>query len=435
MNCKPAVSGTNLRSLLTSLFIVSILYGDVWLGITVPVSMLLLPIVFLVYAKESTFSSIPRGCILLLGMVVPVAFQFALGRPLKGKPDAAVYLPIAYSAATMFVLQNAALTEKTLWRALTAGGTVTAVVMFLMMSFIPAGGFLVPGQNFYATVTNYDRALEEKWRTQQSGGSQRAPTMTPAELGQENSEFEDSFYTLKRRIKNALGHSNYIAAFFVFLFTVSLFHQRWFAVVLFALLTLATLSRFSMIFLGFAVGLWLLHRRRVSPVILAVGTLASGVLIMLVVLFVARQFDSLLPISVSNRSVYWESAVDIIAAHPVIGAPRSHILEEFNRNIIWNPHNVLLWVSSIAGILGLTFYLLYLFVGLAEIHRRISSSSFWTGVFFGFVILLTWSLIEPVAMTPAFEVLFASLYALARNHVVMPSAPPITVPRARPANA
>ena len=434
MRFKTAVLGPNLRSHLISLFIVSILYGDVWLGMTVPLSMLVLPIVFLAYAKAGTFSNIPPGCTLLLAMVVPVAFQFALGRPLNGKPDVVVYLPIVYAAATIFVLQSAALTDKALWRALTVGGVVTAVVMVLMVSFIPAGKFLVPGQNFYATVTTYERSLDEKARTQQSG-TQRTPTMTPEELGLQNSEFEVGFYALKRSIKNALGISNYISAFFVFLFTVSLFHQQRFAVALFALLTVATLSRFGVIFLGLAVGVWLLHRRRVNPVTLAVGALGSGVLVMLVVLFVARQFDSLLPTSVSNRSVYWESAVDVIAAHPVVGAPRSHILEEFDRNIIWNPHSVLLWVTSIAGFLGLTFYLLYLFVGLAEIHHRISYSSVWTGVFFGFVILLTWSLIEPVAMTPAFEVLFASLYALARNHVVMPAAALRTMSPLAPVNA
>src|SRR5215203_2576720 len=111
MRLKAAVLGPNVRSHLTSLFIVSILYGDVWLGITVPVAMLLLPLVFAVHAKAGTFSSIPRGCILLMGIVVPIAFQFALGRPLHGKSDVVVYLPIAYAAATMFVLQNAALAE------------------------------------------------------------------------------------------------------------------------------------------------------------------------------------------------------------------------------------------------------------------------------------------------------------------------------------
>lgn len=39
-----------LRAALAGSFLVSIFYGDIWLGITVPVAMLLLPFVFIVYA-------------------------------------------------------------------------------------------------------------------------------------------------------------------------------------------------------------------------------------------------------------------------------------------------------------------------------------------------------------------------------------------------
>lgn len=423
MRVTASVFGTDFRSILTSLFIVSVLYGDVWLGITVPVSMLFLPFLFLASRKGLRFSSLPLGCAVLLGMALPVAFQYALGQPLRGKSDAVVYLPVVYAVATMFVLQLTMLPQNLVWRALVTGGIVTAAVMLVMMGFFPRGVFLLPGQDFYATHVKYERSIIERWRAQQSKDAfgrassegPRLPTMTAAELGEENSQFENGLYSAKRSIKNALGTSNYISAFFVFLFTVSLFHQRWPTATLFAALTLLTLSRLSVLFLGFAILLWLLDRRGFSPTRLAVAVLTSGGVALLTVLLISREAPWVLPISATNRSSAWSTAVDIIAKHPLLGAPRSQFLEEFNLDIIWSPHNVLLWIAAIAGLLGLTFYLLYLFVALSEIRRTIPRSSVWTGVFFGFVVLLTWSLLEPIAMTPAFEVLFAALYMLARN--------------------
>jgi O-antigen ligase/polysaccharide polymerase Wzy-like membrane protein len=419
------VFATDARTAVTALFIVSILYGNIWLGITIPVSILLLPLVFFAYVKVNTFRNIPAGALLLLGMAVPIALQWAVGRPPVGKPDAVVYLPLLYAIATMIGLQSASLPERMVWRSLTLGGVITALVMLVMMAFVPSGRYLIPGQDAWMTQLKYQQSRLETQRrhlaTGGEGGAARSATgdaegkLAPAELGLENSSFETGFYDVKRSVRNALGTSNYIAAYFVFLFTVSLFYGGWISRSLLALATLATFSRFGVLFLGFAVVLWMLSRRGVKSTTLTVGALVFGLVIVVGTSIVGGYFDSYLPTSVNIRTKYWKTGVDVVAQHPLIGAPRSHILEQFNLNITWNPHNSLLWVIAFSGVLGLFFYVSFLLVSLARIHRNIPGSPLWAGVFFGFVILVMWSFVEPIALTPAFDVLLAALYAVARN--------------------
>ena len=356
-------------------------------------------------------------------MAAPVAMQFALGRPLNGKSDVVVHLPIVYALVTMFLLQRVELRATAIWRSLVIGGYVTAGAMVLTMLFVPVGTFLIPGQDFSATQRNYQLAAEQRASEQTTTASDAgAPAegnrvkkgiLSEAELGMRLSQFERGFYRFKRTVRNALGQSNYIAAFFVFLFAVALFYDRWVAATTFALLAIGTLSRFGVAFLGLTTFLWILHRRGVRPVVLAAGTLALGTTLMVGLMFAVGTMA--VPTSVAVRGAYWQNALEVISVNPLVGAPRSYILERFDLNILWNPHNVLLWVSSLAGIIGAVFYTAFLFVALREIHGRATISPVWAGVFFGFIVLLTWSLFEPVALTPAFELLLAALYTLARN--------------------
>lgn len=417
--------GTDLRTALVGFFLVSIFYGDVWLGITVPVSMLLLPFVFIAFADVNIFKGIPLGFVVLLGMALPIVLQFAAGRPLAGKSDAVVFLPIAYALATMLALRHAEMPAQLIWRALVVGGGISAAVMTLMMLFVPVGHFLVPGQNLYATQHAYQEAAKQGERepvarrgTASDAGSADdfdygRVTKAPLEIEGERTEFEHGFYGFKRKIRNALGQSNYIAVFFVFLFAVAFFQARWTTATVFALLTMATLSRFGVGFLGLTLFLWVLYRRGFTRAVLAAGILGLGLLVMFAAILAAGTMA--LPTSLLNRITYGQSAIDVIAAHPLVGAPRSYVLDRFGLDILWNPHNVLLWVSSLAGIIGLVFYVGFLVLALIEIDRRARTSPMWTGVFFGFVVLLMWGLFEPVAFTPAFELLLAALYTLARN--------------------
>ena len=434
------------RAIIVVVFLVSILYGDVWLGITVPVSMLLLPVVFLLYIKDTRVARIPPGFVLLLGLAVPIACQALLGRPVQGKSDAVVYLPIAYSMATMFVLQSVRLSEVFVWRSLLAGGIVTSIAMLSTAAFLPTDRYLVPGQNFALTQSLYRQQAVEAWRARQKEElrteSSREPrrreghraaeekrpqdhrlgadendiaALSGAELGLTISPFESGFYGYKRLMRNALGQSNYIAVFLVFLFTVSLFYLRLPAAGFFGVAAAGTLSRTALVFMVIATCLWLLSRRGVRTRALATATLAVGVAGVVAVLVLSGPFVAYLPTSITNRSASLQGAFAVVTAHPIVGAPRSHILQEFNLNIVWTPHNFLLWAASLFGVIGLIVYVAFLVVCLVEIQRQSDTSPMWRGIFIGLVLLIAWGLLEPVALTPAFDVLLAALYTLARN--------------------
>jgi hypothetical protein len=285
------------------------------------------------------------------------------------------------------------------------------------MLVVPAGRFLVPGQDFYTTQVTYERAREEKAARQppEASGDNKGRLPPTVDFERKTSSFEGGYYNIKGLVRNALGHSNYISVYFVFLFTVGLFYGSRLYAGLFASATLVTLSRFGVVFLAVSVLLWMLHRKGVRSTMLMAGTLVFGLLMMAGIIIATGLFDFFLPTSVLARNLYWRSGLEVIARHPWIGAPRSLILEQFNFNIIWNPHNLLLGVGSFSGLIGLTFYVSFLFVSLSSIHRRIARSPLWAGVFFGFVVLLTWSLFEPIALTPAFEILLAALYMVSRR--------------------
>ncbi len=99
----------------------------------------------------------------------------------------------------------------------------------------------------------------------------------------------------------------------------------------------------------------------------------------------------------------------------MIGSPRSDILDTFDLSIVWTPCNGALWVAAVTGLIGAAFYFGFVWVALAEIRRMATTSRLWAGLFVGFVTLLTWSLFEPISLTPTFDVLLAAHYAVARR--------------------
>jgi hypothetical protein len=429
------------RILLPALFLVAILYGDIWIGVTIPLAILVLPLMFLAFPPRSLSfrGAVPVGAILLAGIVFSVVLQMASGHPIAGKEDAVVFLPIAYGVLTIIVFRRTTLPDEVIWRALVAGGLLTGAVMIVLALVLEPGQFLIPGQNYVQT----DQAFQQARSAQPSVARGTAPpsavgTAPPPAVGTApapavgtappptlvaapaptfdftptTDESTTSFYETKELVKNALGRSNYIAVFFVILFTVALFRQSWFAVV-FAVLAASTLSRFAVLFIACAAVLWWLSRRQLRTNWLVVGFLSAS-LVGVAAMLVVAQFVSL-PASFSARVEYWQSGIVVGAYSPIFGMPRSEILDVFNFSIVWNPHNLLLWALAISGLIGLGLYLAYLFVALSAIYESSKTSKLWSGVFFGLVAALSWSLVEIIAMTPAFDILLACLYCLARN--------------------
>jgi len=407
--------GMRWRVVLPALFLVAVFYGDIWIGLTIPVAMLILPFMFLAFPPNgfSLRRAVPLGAILLLGIIVSVVLQGVSGHPIAGKEDAVVFLPIAYSVLTIIGFRRTTLPDEVLWRALLAGGLLTGAVMVVLALVLQPGEFLIPGQNYAQT----DQAFQQNKTARPSvvagtatPASETAPPMfdfTPA-----TDSSTTSFYGTKESLKNALGRSNYIAVFFVILFTVALFRRSWFAVV-FAVLATATLSRFAIVFIGCAAVLWWLNRRKFRTTWLAVGFLSASV-VGVASMLVAAQFVPL-PASFAARVAYWQSGMLVGAHSPIFGMPRSEILDVFKFSIVWNPHDLFLWALAISGLIGLVLYVAYVFVALSAIYEASKTSKLWSGIFFGLIAALSWSLVEIIAMTPAFEILLGCLYCLARN--------------------
>ena len=221
-----------------------------------------------------------------------------------------------------------------------------------------------------------------------------------------------AFYDLKNRARTPLGMSNYLAVMFVFLFNVMLYQRsRW--AILFVVLVLATMSRTGMGFLLISVAFWIAHRAGRLRQLIIVG----GIGTFLCVLPAVLMWDQLRTLpgveSLAYRAWYLDMAGEPIAAHPIAGTPRSETVRLFGYPITWHPHNSILHLLVVFGVIGTVAYAAYLAVVLGAFGHRARESPLWRGITAGTVVMLLWSLVEVIVLSPAFEVLIAGLYALA----------------------
>src|SRR5437870_641618 len=116
-----------LRIALPATFLAAVFYGDVSIGISIPVAMLMLPLMFVAFPPRDLLNrrAVPIGAVLLTGMVTSVVLQIATGHPPAGKTDAVVFLPIAYGVLTIIGFRRTTLPDDVAWRALVAGGLLT----------------------------------------------------------------------------------------------------------------------------------------------------------------------------------------------------------------------------------------------------------------------------------------------------------------------
>ena len=117
--------------------------------------------------------------------------------------------------------------------------------------------------------------------------------------------------------------------------------------------------------------------------------------------------------SLAYRVLYLDMAGDPIAAHPIAGTARSEIVRLFGYPITWHPHNSILHLLVVFGVIGTAAYAAYLAVVLGAFGHRARGSPLWRGITAGTVVMLLWSLVEVIVLSPAFELLLAGLYALA----------------------
>lgn len=397
------------------LFLISVFYGYVWIGVTIPLSMLVLPLVFVTHLDRDLLTNVPRGALLLLAMAIPVVLQALSGRPLSGKADAVVFLSVAYAVATIISLRRAVLSDRQLRLSLEVGGLVTCAVMVGTMLLLPSGTFLIPGQDALRTQRLYREAQGRLDPSADTAGAD--DDAIEADLGsfdRRATAAEAALYERKAIVRSALGRSNTIAWYMVFLFSVCFFSGNWWLAAVFGVVALATLTRFAIVFIIGIVAMWVGWRRGIRLWTLAVVCLSTGVALV-AGLLVLKSAQVVLPISLDARTWYWTSALEVVSHHPLIGSPRSYILDKFDLSIVWTPCNGVLWVWVLTGVIGAAVYFGFVSVALGELRRAASASKLWAGLFVGFVTLLTWSFFEPIALTPTFDVLLAAHYAIARS--------------------
>jgi hypothetical protein len=223
------------------------------------------------------------------------------------------------------------------------------------------------------------------------------------------------YYGLKSRMRNLLGLSNYIAVFLLFGAVVALFSGQWLAAAVLAAMVAATLSRFGLGFLALSGFGYILFRMG-----WAVCTIAAFMAVLVIgglgAVFVLQDSLPSGTESLLIRLRYWETAWEMFELRPALGAARSYILERDALTPAWHPHNSVLSVAVFFGSVGVVAYLVYVAIALRGLASAARDSAVWAGIFIAANMVLLWSLVEVIVLTPAFEILFASLYAFALNH-------------------
>lgn len=371
-----------------------------WFGIT----MMLLPFFFLFIGDFQ----LPIGTSTLtvpIGMVVvfPVVFLYLINRHIK------VSVPAALLLMTLFCGY--------------IGYLLTPVATF---SRCAVGGF--PLVVAALTLIAYERCplpLEKAIRYMLAGGVVLA--LYVMVLFFLSLYVQGDYYDQKAVIETPLGKSNYLAAFLIFLFALSLQRSKFLSV-LFFIAVLCTLSRgglLALMVLGALVPFLKIRKGWVLWVLalsvgLVMGYLATtdwGRNIGEGIDTDGSAFDSAF-----NRLALWSFGLNIFSDYPLFGIGpntfRTFVELAGDVEDVWGVHNSVLMVALNYGIIGLCFYLTYLTI----IYRYIVAAEKIDEKFLYlravFLVLLVFGLYEPLVGSVAFELLLVLVMVLARARVL-----------------
>jgi hypothetical protein len=429
-----------VEAVFSTVFIASIFYGDLYFGITVPLAALILvPLGVCVLIQNGTAVFKPtRPALILVGILVIPMLQAVCGWG-PTRSDIGSYLPIIYAAPTVQVFSFVRMTDRQLRRALISGAILLAAIMLWSIMFVPPNVNYIPGQDPATTEKLFSERMTAGNRSHANNAISASPQMgntmpndnrTPvqpkadspssasSDIGDATRQISDQgtleFYRYKQTVKSPLGASNYIALFFLFVFSVCLFSAAYAPAIVFAALTVATQSRFGEFFLAIPMIL-VFVRASTGKRITWIKRLVIAALLLVIVGAILVYATGLYTVggqSVDARFGLAQSALAPIFAHPLIGQPRAHIVLSFGYPANWHPHNAILWIVSSLGLIGLALYAIYLLFAAKLFWRRHKSPT-WAGIGSGFVVLAVWSMVEVVSLTPAVELLLASCVGLA----------------------
>lgn len=371
---------------LAAVVLVAIYYGDVYFYYTIPISVpfLLVAAAYALYRSGVDAIKLSPGLLLMLAMATVVVVQIFAGIP-PTREDVGLYLPIIWAMLAISALQTAMVDTKTIWRGIAAGALFASAIMLVMVFLVPADIFLVPGQ------------MPPDWHPKPYNAD---PSLTQQEW---------EFYQQKNLARHALGRSNYIAVFLIFAVTLALFMGGWLVALLLIIAAVFTQSRTGLfVILPGAFVLRALHKTGAKFRIVCALAMVVG----LIVLAFAIGLREQLPASIVARLASLEQSIEPILNHWAIGAPRSVVMAETGLGVLWSPHSSIASLILTFGIAGFALYSAYVFIAMRRFYALGKTSPLWAGIFFGFLLLFAWSLVEIIVMTPAFELLFGTLYAL-----------------------
>ncbi|MFD2648781.1 O-antigen ligase family protein [Devosia albogilva] len=375
------------------------LVGDIWMGITLPLA--IFPVLACLLANRLRLPPINAtpSLLLLSSLGVIVGIQVLSGAPPAGRSDLLVYLPIVYAVLALWAASAVDLEDAAVRNALIYGGVSTAVVMFGTAFFAPQDFYFLPSQYI---PSNTEISLET------------GPDIDAIDGGLEHSVAGAPFYEWKRRLITPLGFSNYLSAFLMFSCMIALFSRSYAAAIFLGCSVAATGSRFGIAFLVVGFICWLLYRRGLRSWVVPCSVVAAtfaGVVTLIAFAPSLRWIPDAASLQV--RVDYWRDALVAWSNSPFIGMPRSYIMEAVRATVFWNPHNAALWIGTLFGAAGLIVYGAYL-VTVCRLAARLSlQSEVWAGVLVGLSLLISMSMVESIAVSPAFEILMALLLGVA----------------------
>lgn len=239
---------------------------------------------------------------------------------------------------------------------------------------------------------------------------------------------QGDFYNKKLMIETPLGRSNYLAAFLLLLFALSL-PRNIFISAIFLGAIFCTLSRGGVLALVMFLAI-IPFLRRGKLCVLSFGVMSVCFLVAcLAPDVVVEYFSSILNLqgigldSVFNRFKLWSFGFDIFSEHPVFGIGpntfRTFVELAGNVEDVWGAHNSVLLVVLNYGFFGLILYSAYLWI----IYKNLLLAEAIDARFFYlravFLVLLVFGLYEPLVGSAAFEVMLALVFVLARSQILI----------------
>lgn len=422
-----------------AVFVASIFYGDIYVGITVPFAILLLAPLGLAALMKSglpTLAPVAPVWLLISFLILIPTLQFMVGTP-PTRFDLGSYLPLIYAAIAFQIMANLPVSNKAITSGLFCGVLLLGALLGYSILLDEPGRELVPGQSLQRTearfretmktadeaslATRNDQQTVQRHSGMKPSGDATSQDVLSAEptvsaVAPIDDESTRRFYRYKQTLVTPLGGSNYLAVFSLFVFTVALFIRRYLAALLCAALIGLTMSRFGLVLMLIPVSIVTIEKVRwpKGSRLLTLAALAA-VPVGIAILY-ASGLRNLGLQSLVVRQAIAASAFPVIADHPLLGLPRSWIVQLWPYAANWHPHNMFLWLLSFSGVVGAllyTSYLVFLGRGLWLLrHERL-----WLGLLVATATLVVFSMVDIVFLTPAVELLVAALGGVAFQRV------------------